>query len=101
MRLRTLLEGAGVREHATHITFSASADNFSASVPLAAVIDRAVLVYRQGLEPLRPGKVGRYGVFITDVESCDVDSVNACTNVKDLDHIRITVAPEAGAYSCA
>ena len=95
VRLRTLLEVAGVREHATHITFSASADNFSASVPLAAVLDRAVLVYRQGLEPLSTRQGGPVRLFITDVESCDVDSVNACTNVKDLDHIRITVAPEA------
>jgi len=95
VRLRTLLEVAGVREHATHITFSASADNFSASVPLAAVLDRAVLVYRQGLEPLSTRQGGPVRLFITDVESCDVESVNACTNVKDLDHICITVAPEA------
>jgi mannose-6-phosphate isomerase-like protein (cupin superfamily) len=95
VRLRALLEGAGVREQATHITFSASADNFSASVPLAAVIDRAVLVYRQGLEPLSTRQGGPVRLFITDVESCDVDSINACTNVKDLDHIRITVTPEA------
>jgi len=95
VRLRSLLEVAGVREHATHITFSASVDNFSASVPLAAVIDRAVLVYRQGLEPLSTRQGGPVRLFITDVESCDVESVNACTNVKDLDHIRITVAPEA------
>jgi mannose-6-phosphate isomerase-like protein (cupin superfamily)/glycosyltransferase involved in cell wall biosynthesis len=95
VRLRALLEVAGVREHATHITFSASADNFSASVPLAAVLDRAVLMYRQGLEPLSTRQGGPVRLFITDVESCNVDSVNACTNVKDLDHIRITVAPEA------
>jgi hypothetical protein len=28
-----------------------------------------------------------------DVESCDIEGVNTCTNVKELDHIRITVAP--------
>jgi len=95
VRLRALLEVAGVRQHATHITFSASADNFSASVPLAAVIDRAVLVYRQGLEPLSTQQGGPVRLFIADVESCDVDSINTCTNVKDLDHIRVTVAPEA------
>jgi hypothetical protein len=94
VRLRALLEVAGVREHATHITFSASADNFSASVPLAAVIDRAVLVYRQGLEPLSTQQGGPVRLFITDVESYDVESLNACTNVKDLDHICLTVAPE-------
>jgi DMSO/TMAO reductase YedYZ molybdopterin-dependent catalytic subunit len=94
VRLRALLEVAGVRAHATHITFSASADNFSASVPLAAVIDRAVLVYRQGLEPLSTQQGGPVRLFITDVESYDVESLNACTNMKDLDHICLTVAPE-------
>ena len=84
-----------MREHATHFTFSASADNFSASVPLAAVIDRAVLVYRQGLEPLSTRQGGPVRLLMTDVESCDVESVSACTHVQALDHIRITVAPEA------
>jgi mannose-6-phosphate isomerase-like protein (cupin superfamily) len=95
VRLRTLLEMVGVREHATHVTFSASADNFSASLPLATVIDRAVLVYRRGLEPLSTQQGGPVRLFITDIASCDVDDVNACTNVKDLDHICITVARAA------
>jgi hypothetical protein len=34
---------------------------------------------------------------VTDVGSCNVESVNTCTNVKELDHIRITVGPAAGA----
>jgi DMSO/TMAO reductase YedYZ molybdopterin-dependent catalytic subunit len=94
VRLRTLLEAAGVKQHATHITFSARADNFSASVPLAAVIDRAVLVYRQGLTPLSTRQGGPVRLFVTDIESSDVESINACTNVKDLDHICLTVAPQ-------
>ena len=94
VRLRALLNAAGVREHATHITLSASADNFAASVPLAAVIDRAILVYRQGLAPLSTRQGGPVRLFITDVESCDVDAISACTNVKDLDHICLTVAPQ-------
>jgi len=94
VRLRALLEATDVGEHATHVTFSAGSDNFSASVPLAAVIDRAVLVYRQGLEPLSTRQGGPVRLFITDVEGCDVEELNACTNVKNLDHIRLTVAPE-------
>ena len=49
----------------------------------------------QTLEPLSTWQGGPVRLFITDVESCDVANVNACTNVKDLDRIRITVAPEA------
>jgi mannose-6-phosphate isomerase-like protein (cupin superfamily) len=97
VRLRTLLEAVGVQPHATHITFSASADNFSASVPLAAVIDRAVLVYRQGLEPLSTRQGGPVRLCVADIESCDVESINTCTNVKDLDHICLTVAPQTDA----
>jgi len=96
VRLRALLDAAGVGEHAMHVTFSASVDHFSASVPLAAVVDRAVLVYRQGLEPLSTKQGGPVRLFITDVESCDVEDLNACTNVKNLDHIRVTVASETG-----
>jgi hypothetical protein len=83
-----------VKPHTTHITFSASADNFAASVPLAAVIDRAILVYRQGLEPLSTRQGGPVRLLVTDGESCDIESINACTNVKDLDHICLTVAPQ-------
>jgi hypothetical protein len=51
-------------------------------------------VYRQGLEPLSTQQGGPVRLFITDVESYDVESLNACTNVKDLDHICLTVTPE-------
>ena len=94
MRLRALLDMVGVAEQATHITFTATADTFSASVPLAAVADRAVLVYRQGLEPLSATQGGPVRLYVTDVESCDSEVLSACTNVKNLDHIRLTVAPE-------
>jgi hypothetical protein len=64
VRLRSLLKVAGVREHATPITFSASADNFSASVLLAAVIDRPSSCTVKDSNPSRPGKVGRYGCLL-------------------------------------
>ena len=92
--LRALLDMVGVAEQATHITFTATADTFSASVPLAAVADRAVLVYRQGLEPLSATQGGPVRLYITDVESCDSEVLSACTNVRNLDHIRLTGAPE-------
>jgi len=67
---------------------------WTSSVPLAAVIDRAILVYRQELEPLSTRQDGPVRLFITAVESCDVAELNACTNVRNLDPIRLTVAPE-------
>lgn len=93
VRLRALLDATRVGAEATHITFSASADDFSTSVPLADVIDRAILVYRQGLEPLPTTQGGPVRLLLTDVASCDSAVLNACTNVKNLDQIRITTAP--------
>jgi mannose-6-phosphate isomerase len=93
VRLRALLNAAGVGAEATHITFSASADNFSTSVPLMDVADRALLVYRQGLEPLSTIQGGPVRLLLTDVESCDSAALSACSNVKNLDQIRVTAAP--------
>jgi hypothetical protein len=45
--------------------------------------------------PSPPGRGGPVRLLMTDVESCDVESVSACTHVQALDHIRITVALEA------
>jgi hypothetical protein len=36
-------------------------------------------------------------LFVADIESCDIESINTCTNVKDLDHICLTVAPQTDA----
>ncbi len=91
VRLRTILEAAGVHADATHVTFRASRDQFSACVPLAAVIDRALLVYRQGLEPLSTPQGGPVRLLITDAEGCALEDVSACTHVKHLDHIHVTV----------
>jgi mannose-6-phosphate isomerase-like protein (cupin superfamily)/glycosyltransferase involved in cell wall biosynthesis len=95
VRLRTLLEAAGIRDEATHVTFRASSDDFSACVPLAAVMDRAILVYRQGLEPLSTNEGGPVRLFVAELAGCDTADVNACTNVKHLDEIRVTVGTVA------
>ena len=50
--LRTLLDETGVSERATHITLYADDGNYSASVPLAEVIDHAVIIYGLDHQPL-------------------------------------------------
>lgn len=82
--LRSLLEASGVRPAARHITLQATDGSFSASVPLAAVSERALIVYRLGDEPLPSARGGPIRFFITDAEACAVGEVDACANVKFL-----------------
>jgi hypothetical protein len=78
---------------ATHITLTATEDTFSASVPLAAVADRGVVVYRVGAEPLPRIQEGPVRFYIVGVEECNLGEVDACANVKYLNTIRLTVGP--------
>jgi 2-dehydropantoate 2-reductase len=91
--LRALLEATGVRPQASHLTLHASDGTFSASVPIEAVCDRAIVVYRCGEEPLPAAQGGPIRFFITQVEACAVGEVDACANVKCLGTIQLTVGP--------
>jgi hypothetical protein len=97
VQLRTLLESAGVSPEATHITLHATDGQFSASVPLEAVIDRAVVVYGLGQEPLPESKGGPLRFLIADVDACALGAgeVDACASVKFLGVIQATVGLEA------
>jgi 2-dehydropantoate 2-reductase len=91
--LRALLEATGVRPQASHLTLHATDGDFSASVPLEAVRDRAIVVYRSGEVPLPAAQGGPLRFFITQVEECAVGEVDACANVKFLGTIQLTVGP--------
>ncbi len=52
VRLRALLNATGVNTRATHITLHADDGDYSASIPLDAVIDHAVVVYGLDHQPL-------------------------------------------------
>jgi hypothetical protein len=91
--LRALLEATGARSQASHITLRATDGNFSASVPLEAVRDSAIVAYRCGEEPLPVAQGGPVRFFITQVEACAAGEVDACANVKFLGTIQLTVGP--------
>lgn len=91
--LRALLAASNVRPEATHLTLQASDGSFSASVPLAAVCERSLVVYRLGDGPLPADKGGPIRFFITDVDACAVGEVDACANVKFLGVIQCTRGP--------
>jgi DMSO/TMAO reductase YedYZ molybdopterin-dependent catalytic subunit len=89
--LHALLEATGARSQASHITLHATDGDFSASVPLAAIRDRGIVVYRVGDAPLPAAQGGPIRFFITDVEACATGEVDACANVKCLGTIELTI----------
>ena len=73
--------------------------SYSASIPLEAVADQGLIVYRLGDEPVPEEKGGPVRFFIVDVESCALGAgeVDRCANVKFLH--RIDFSTERGADS--
>ena len=68
----------------------ATADDFHASIPLAPVLNRAVLIYSQQDQPLPISSGGPFRLFIPDHSACHVSEIDECANVKFLDRIELT-----------
>ena len=93
--LRALLDATELNERATYLTLHATDGQFSASVPLEAVRDHAVVLYRLGDEPLPVRQGGPLRFLITNVEACGIGEVDTCANVKFLGVIELTAGPGA------
>jgi DMSO/TMAO reductase YedYZ molybdopterin-dependent catalytic subunit len=91
--LAGLLSAARVKPTATHVTLHSSADDFHASVPLAAVADRAFLIYAVGDGQLPTSAGGPFRFFIRDHAACKTAEVDECANVKFVDRIELTAGP--------
>lgn len=91
VRLRAVLDLAGLDADATHLTVEATDDSFSACVPLHAVLDSALLTYREGEEPLPASKGGPVRMLIPDAASSDIEGVDACANVKFVGLLLVSV----------
>ena len=88
VRLATLIERSKPTNDASYITLFADGD-YSASVPLEAVIDQAVLMYRLGDGPLDREHGGPVRFLIPDVAACQTAEVDSCANVKFLRRIEL------------
>ena len=75
---------------ATYLTLHASADDFHASIPLADVRQRALIIYAINGAPLPAGKGGPTRFFIPDHAACHTAEIDECANVKFLDRIEFT-----------
>lgn len=88
--LASILSLAKTKPSGTYLTLHASTDDFHASVPLAAVHDQGVLVYRLDGQPLPLAKGGPVRFLVRDAASCRTAEVDECANVKFVDRIELT-----------
>jgi DMSO/TMAO reductase YedYZ molybdopterin-dependent catalytic subunit len=90
VRLNGLLAAAGVKAGATWLTLHASTDDFHASIPLDAVRERAIVIYRLAGAPLPAKSGGPFRFFIPDFAACHTHDVDECANVKFVDRIELS-----------
>ena len=90
VRLSAILQLAGVQPEGNYLTLHASLDDFHASVPLAEVHERGLLIYRLDGEPLPRKSGGPIRFLIPDYAACKTAEIDDCANVKFVDRIEIT-----------
>lgn len=85
-----LLQLVRPKSTAKYLGLHASADNFHASIPLAAVVEKALVIYRLDGQPLPAKAGGPVRFFIPDFAACHTAEVDECANVKFVDRIELT-----------
>jgi DMSO/TMAO reductase YedYZ molybdopterin-dependent catalytic subunit len=85
-----LLERVRPKSTVKYLTLHSSTDDFHASVPLDAICQRAILIYRLDGQPLPASAGGPVRFFIPDFAACHTDEVDECANVKFVDRIELT-----------
>lgn len=90
VRLAGLLELVRPQAAGKWLGLHAGADNFHASIPLEAVADKALVIYRLDGQPLPPKAGGPVRFFIPDFAACHAHEIDECANVKFVDRIELT-----------
>ena len=93
VRLASLLAAVQPGPEATHITIESSDGSFSASVPLSAVVDSGVVLYRLGSQALPAEQGGPFRFLITDAQACATGGADLCANVKFVGRIALSASP--------
>ena len=65
-------------------------DDFHASIPLDAVADKALVIYRLDGQPLPEKAGGPVRFFIPDFAACHTQEIDECANVKFVDSVELT-----------
>ncbi len=90
VKLEGLVEQVRPKASVKYLTLHSSTDDFHASIPLAAIRERAILIYRLDGQPLPVAAGGPIRFFIPDFAACHTDEVDECANVKFVDRIELT-----------
>ncbi len=90
VRLSAILQLAGAKPEGDYLTLHASLDDFHASIPLAEVRERGLLIYRLDGEPLPRKSGGPFRFLISDYAACKTAEIDDCANVKFVDRIEVT-----------
>ena len=90
VKLEGLLQLVGVKPSGKWLTLHASLDDFHASIPLDAVRDRGIVIYRVNGEPLPQKAGGPIRFYIPDFAACHTTDIDECANVKFVDRIEFT-----------
>ena len=92
VKLAGLLALARPQPGAIYLGLHSSTDDFHASIPLAAVADRALVIYRLNGQPLPVKAGGPVRFFIPDFAACHTSEIDECANVKFVDRIELSAA---------
>ena len=92
VKLAGILQLVRPKSTAKYLGLHAATDDFHASIPLDAVLDRALVIYRQGGQPLPLKAGGPVRFFIPDFAACHTDEIDECANVKFVDRIELTAS---------
>ena len=90
VRFAGILELVQAGPAAKYLGLHSSKDDFHASVPLAAVADKALVIYRLDGQPLPEKSGGPIRFFIHDFAACHTHEIDECANVKFVDRIELT-----------
>lgn len=90
VQLAGLLALVGVKPTAKYLGLHAAKDNFHASIPLDAVREKAIVIYRLAGEPLPQKAGGPVRFYIPDFAACHTSEIDECANVKFVDHMELT-----------
>ena len=92
VKLAGLLALVGPDPGAAYLGLHSATDDFHASIPLTAVADRALVIYRLNGQPLPVQAGGPVRFFIPDFAACHTHEIDECANVKFVDRIELTAA---------
>ena len=92
--LRDVLARSGLRPSGRFATLASGDGKFAISVPLQPLLERAMLVYRNGDAPLPVSKGGPVRLLLTGKVECEAPDIDACAMVKGLARIRVTAERE-------